>query len=174
MPGPRRRLLSPRSWVWLGIGTLVLLRVLTLSRAEGQRSFTVEPLVAGPCRVVRVVSGDTLVVVQPPRPDEVVVRLLSTQAVASGEDAALSEAAIRFTEDFAAAKEVSLRLDNHRLDARGRYLAYVEVEGQVLNEQLIAAGLARYVDFPGNSASVERRLRDAEASAKANRLGCWQ
>lgn len=174
MPGPRRRLLSPRSWVWLGIGTLVLLRVLTLSRAEGQRSFTVEPLVAGPCRVVRVVSGDTLVVVQPPRAGEVVIRLLSTQAIAPGEDTALAESAARFAREFVADREVSLRLDNHRLDARGRYLAYVEAEGLQLNEQLIAAGLARYVDFPGNSASVERRLRDAEASAKSNRLGCWQ
>lgn len=171
---PRRRLWSPRTWVWLGIATLIALRVLTFSRAEGQRIFTVSPVSEGPCPVVRVVSGDTLVVRQDPQPGEVVVRLLSTQVVPIEENAALAAAARQFAERFVARGVVTLRLDNHRLDTRGRYLAYVECQGEQLNEALLAAGLARYVYFPGNSASLDRRLQDAETAAQNVKAGVWK
>ena len=174
MARPRRRLLSARTWVWLAIVTLVALRVLTLSRAQGQRDFTVAPLQEGACEVRRVISGDTLMIVQDSQPGEIVVRLLSTQAPSADTHAALATEAKQFAERFVARGEVSLRLDNHRLDARGRYLAYVECAGQQLNESLIAAGLGRFYYFPGNSPSIDRRLKDAEAAAQAAKLGIWK
>jgi endonuclease YncB( thermonuclease family) len=173
MPRPRRRLPSPRFWFWLCIGALVVLRVLTLSRADGQRDFRVEPLREGFCRVVRVLSGNQLLVVQDERQGEVVVHLLSTQAPLPEDEPALVDAARRFTESFVARGEVSLMLDNHRLDSAGRYLAYVECGDQQLNEALLSTGLARFFYFPGNSASMDRRLKHAEAAAREAKLGVW-
>ena len=174
MPRPRRRLLSARTWVWLGLFTLIALRVLTLSRAQGQRNFSVAPLREGPCQVVRVISGDTLVIRQDPLPDEVVVRLLSTQAITDQENPSLAAQARRFTSSFLASGDVSLRMDNHRLDERGQYLAYVECGSQQLNEALVAAGLARFTYLAGNSASMDRRLKDAQESARLAKLGMHQ
>lgn len=174
MPAPRRRLWSARAWVWLGVVMLVALRVLTLSRASGQRDFTVPPLKEGPCEVVRVVSADTIVVRQQPLPGEVTVRLLSTQAIPATENAALAREGQRFAEQFLGRGEVMVRLDNHRLDSRGRYLAYLECAGEQLNEGLLAAGLARFVKFAGNSPSMDRRLGDAEAAAQGVKVGLWK
>lgn len=174
MPLPRRRLWSARTWVWLGIVTLVALRTFTAAPADGQRDFTVTPLQAGRCEVKRVLSGDTLVVTQPHLSDAVTLRLLSTQAISAEENPALAAEAKRFAEAFVARGEVTLRLDNHRLDSAGRYLAYVECGGEQLNEGLLAAGLARFYYFPGNSPSFDRRLQDAQASAQAAKLGIWR
>lgn len=172
MPRPRRRLPSTRFWFWTGVATLVVLRVLTFSHASNQRDFSVPSLRDGPCRVVRVISGNQLVVVQDEAQGEVIVHLLSTQTPPAGH--ALFEQAKRFTAAFLDGDAVRLRLDNHRLDGAGRYLAYVECDGEQLNEALISAGLARFYDFPGNSASIDRRLKEAEAFAQAEKLGLWR
>lgn len=173
MTRPRRRLWSARSWVWLCIAVLVALRVMTLSRAAGERDFSVSPLHEGACEVRRVLNGDTLLVFQGAEQGEVMLRLLSTQSIPAEEDAALAAQAKAFTERLVARGDVTLRLDNHRLDAHGRYLAYVDCAGESLNEHLIAAGLARFYYFPGNSPSTDRRLKDAEAAAQVAKVGIW-
>ncbi len=172
MPRPRRRLPSNRFWFWTGVAILVVLRLLTLSPPAGQRNFSVVPLHEGPCRVVRVLSGNQLVVVQDEAQGEVIVHLLSTQTPPA--DHPLFEQAKRFTAAFLEGDSVHLQLDNHRLDSAGRYLAYVECDGEQLNEALLSAGLARFYEFPGNSASIDRRLKEAEAFAQVERLGMWR
>lgn len=175
MPRPRRRLPAATFWFWLGLGTLVALRALTYTRADGVRYFGVAPLREGPCRVVQVMSGDELVIVQDEDRGPVPLRLLSTHAPLLDRDSAeLVADARRFTEAFVSHGDVRLVLDIHRLDERGRYLAYVECDGQQLNEALLLAGLARFESSPGNSASMERRLRDAEDAARTARIGIWK
>lgn len=175
MPRPRRRLPSPRCWFWLGVGTLVALRVLTLSRADGQRDFSVPPLREGPCRVVRVISGDTLMVMQDEQQGEVLLRLLGVEAADAARDGQpLATEAHRLTKAFVGRGETRLVLDKHRLDERGRYLAYVQCRGESLNEALLLAGLARFKPTPGHSASMQRRLKEAEEAAQASRVGLWR
>jgi endonuclease YncB( thermonuclease family) len=170
----RLRLPPNRWWFWIGVAVLVSLRLLTHSPARGQRDFAVEPIHEGPCQVVRVISGDTLVVVQDESRGEVTIKLLSTQAPQEKDGEALIEEAKQFAETFLHRGEIHLRLDNHRLDSRGRYLAYVECEGQQLNETLLSSGLARFYYFPGNSASMDRRLKEAEEAAQAAKVGLWK
>jgi endonuclease YncB( thermonuclease family) len=172
MPRPRRKLPSTRFWFWTGVATLVVLRVLTYSHASNQRDFSVPPLRNGPCRVVRVLSGNQIVIVQDEAQGEAIVRLLSTQTPPEGHP--LFDQAKRFTAAFLDGDSVQLKLDNHRLDSEGRYLAYVECDGEQLNEALLSVGLATFYDFPGNSASVDRRLKDAEAFARSEKLGLWR
>jgi endonuclease YncB( thermonuclease family) len=148
--------------------------LVTLAPVRGQRDFTIAPVREGPCRVLRVLEGNTLLVVPDGQTREVTIKLLSAQAPQVDADGlALVVAARRFTAEFVARGPVDLRLDNHRLDAQGNYLAYVECGGAQLNEALVAAGLARFYFFPGNSASTDRRLQDAEEAAQAARLGIW-
>jgi endonuclease YncB( thermonuclease family) len=171
---PPRRTVSVRFWIWLCIGTLLLLRLVTHHPLEGHRDLRVTPLLAGPCQVTQVISGDTLVVVQaPPGPGEVVVRLLSTETPGDDDGPEWRRAARQFSADFVQRGNVRLKLDQHRLDSQGRYLAYVECDGVSLNEALLAAGLARFCQFPGNSPSTDRRLRAAQEDAQYARRGLW-
>ncbi len=170
---PRRRLPSVRAWFWLAIAILLGVRWLTLAPVSGQRDFSVAPLEEGSCRVVRVVEADRLIVVQDESRGEVTIKLLSTQAPQTADGAKLIDEARRFTESFVQRGEARLVLDNHRLDTKGNYLAYVECGGAQLNEALLSAGLARFFYFPGNSPSMDRRLKAAEDGAKEAKLGLW-
>jgi endonuclease YncB( thermonuclease family) len=170
----RRRLLPNRWWFWIGVAVLFSLRWMTYSPARGERDFAVNPIREGPCKVARVVSGETLVVIQDPSRDEITIKLLSTQAPRESDGEALVAEARRFAEAFVQRGEVKLELDKHRLDSRGRYLAYIECDGAQLNEALLRAGLARFYYFPGNSASMDRRLKEAEEAAQAAKVGLWR
>ena len=175
MPRPRRRLPSNRFWFWTGVAILAALRLLTMSDGGRYRDFSVPALHDGPCRVVRVLHGDTLVIVQSPSSNEVTVRLLGVQAPNPAVDGVkFAEMARTFTAAYLEEGEVRLVLDNHRLDHDGCYLAYVECGGEQLNCDLLAAGWARYCKVPGNSASLDRQLREAASFAQVERLGMWR
>ena len=70
--------------------------------------------------------------------------------------------------------QVTLRLDRRRLDQHQRVLAYVYVDGRMVNTELVRAGLARTDVYPGDSQSIARILNKAEAEAKSNRVGIWE
>ena len=135
-------------------------------------------------QVVRVVDGDTLLVKRPQDDgasdaDENVlrVRLLGIdcpESVKPGhpvEPWALESS--RFTRDFVSGHLVRLRFDKRRIDKYHRRLAYVFVGEQMLNEELLRAGLARVMVFPGDSESIARVLRAAQAEARDNARGIW-
>lgn len=171
---PRRRLPSTRFYVWSFIVLLVAVRVIAATNWRERRTFEDAPLREASCEVVRVVSGNKLIVRQSHLPEPVTVRLLSTQAANEEQDGpSLAQQAMAFTRDFVTRGTVRLRLDQHRLDRQGNYLAYVEVADEQLNEALLDAGLARFIHFPGNSQAMDRRLGDAERAAKSAKLGIW-
>ena len=135
-------------------------------------------------QVVRVVDGDTLLVKRPAAegtadPDDVVlrVRILGIdcpESVKPGhpvEPWALDSS--RFTRDFVSGNPVRLRFDKRRIDKYHRRLAYVFVGERMLNEELLRAGLARVMVFPGDSETIARGLRAAQAEARANARGIW-
>ncbi len=68
---------------------------------------------------------------------------------------------------------VRLQFDDERLDKYGRYLAYVWVDGKLLNEELIRHGLGRFTPGFRFSETFKRRLRAAEREAKSRRAGIW-
>ncbi len=140
------------------------------------------PLVESEYLVVRVVDGDTLIVA--PRPAafhgprrESRVRLLGIDCPESVKPDHPVEPwgpeASAFTRQFVSGGVVRLRFDKRRLDQYDRYLAYVYVGERMLNEELVRAGLATVLVYPGDSQSMGRRLQVAEREAQQARRGMW-
>ena len=79
-----------------------------------------------------------------------------------------------FTKKYASeGKKIQLELDVSEREKYGRLLAYVWVDGQMLNRLLIEQGLARvaYVYAP-NTKYVDY-LREFQTKAQANKKGIW-
>ena len=147
-------------------------------------------LQAGPCEVERVVDGDTLIVRQPANrtsqydspafaqsPTAFRVRLLGVDTPETVKEDTPVEAwgpeATAFTKEFVRRGPVSLELDKRRQDRFGRSLAYVYVGDELLNVELVRAGLARVSHYPGDSMAKLRLLREAEAEARHAERGIW-
>ena len=80
--------------------------------------------------------------------------------------------ATAFTKQFLSGGTVRLELGPERVDRYGRFLAYVYVGEEMLNEQLIRAGLGRATRYP-DSARYRKRFNAAEKEAKEKGLGVW-
>jgi endonuclease YncB( thermonuclease family) len=106
---------------------------------------------------VRLIGADTPETVHPDRPPE-----------PWGAEAA------EFTRAFIGRRPVRIELDPHdRQDRHGRFLAYVWVDSQMLNEELIRRGLARArLEFPYSEAR-KKVFREAQAEAQRARRGIW-
>ncbi len=133
----------------------------------------------GPCNVIRVIAGDSIVVRQTVtnptdgkrRASEATIRLLGIDCPEFEEPWGTEATAMtrRLLDEGA----VTLRLDRRRLDRYERVLAYVFVDDRMVNADLVRAGLARVDLYPGDSQSIGRMLEKAEAEAKSNRIGIW-
>jgi len=138
----------------------------------GAASATVSIPAEGTYRVQRVVDGDTLVL-----ENRAWVRLLGIDTPEIAHDGQpaepLSAEAAEFTREFIGRSPVQLRLDHERVDKYRRWLAYVYVDGQMLNEALLRAGLAEVYRKARCSDLVKRRFQAAESEARQNRRGLW-
>ncbi len=131
-----------------------------------------EDLPEGDYQVERVVDGDTLLLTNGAR-----VRLIGAdtpETVKPGHPVeAWGPEAKQFTDEFVAAGAVHLQPDRERKDHYGRFLAYVWVDGRMLNEELIRAGLARASLGFRYSESMKTRFRRAQKEAQAAGRGVW-
>lgn len=141
---------------------------------EHRRPHPPETLAEGLYRVERVVDGATLRLT-----NQATIRLLgidaSTTVARPGSFAPLGPAADAFTRRFVtgAGGQVRLRLDRERLDRQGRFLAYVFAGDRMLNEELLAAGLARVEGECRMSAAAKSRFLKLQAQARQDRRGLW-
>jgi len=69
-------------------------------------------------------------------------------------------------------KTIGLEYDVQTHDRYGRLLAYVYVDGQMVNAQLLEEGFAQLLTIPPNVKHVER-FRRLEAEARRLRRGLW-
>ncbi|MBT9138583.1 MAG: ComE operon protein 3 [Syntrophomonadaceae bacterium] len=93
-------------------------------------------------KIIGVFDGDTLFTYEGK-----VVRLLGVDAPDLGEKGA--KEATSFTSSMVLHRKVTLYVEENRpLDKFGRILAVVELDGRLLNSQLIERGLARYYPCP--------------------------
>jgi endonuclease YncB( thermonuclease family) len=69
---------------------------------------------------------------------------------------------------------VRIELDQRRIDAERRFLAYVYHEETLLNELVIREGWATAENYPGDSLPIARRLRAAEQDAREHYRGMWR
>jgi ComEC/Rec2-related protein len=89
-------------------------------------------------RIIGVFDGDTLFTCEGE-----IIRLLGVDAPELGENGA--EEATAFTRSLALQRQVTLHIqEDYPLDRLGRILAVVEIEGRLLNSELLERGLAGY------------------------------
>ncbi len=69
-------------------------------------------------------------------------------------------------------KQVRLEKDTSETDKYGRLLRYVWVDGEMVNETLVAKGFAFAKDYPPDS-QYKKRFAAAQAQAQAAGLGMW-
>ncbi|MGD9126172.1 MAG: thermonuclease family protein, partial [Planctomycetia bacterium] len=69
--------------------------------------------------------------------------------------------------------EVRLEFDRERKDHYGRFLAYVWIGDEMLNEELLRAGLGKFLPQFPYSASKKRLFLKAEQEAQDAQCGIW-
>jgi len=156
-------------WLLLTLAVLVVLR----SGGVSPRSPSVDlPPSNQVVQVRRAVDGDTLLLESGQR-----IRLIGVDTPETRHPDRPAEPwgaeASAFTAAKVARGEVRLQYDRERLDPYRRILAYVYVDGELLNEELIRAGLSPAVtSFPFRS-DLQRRFRNAEQEARSAQRGIW-
>jgi endonuclease YncB( thermonuclease family) len=126
----------------------------------------------------RLAAGPTAMALSAPTGDTLVLeggkalRLAGIDAPGPGRPYA--DEARHVLEGLAARQRVSLAFDGARTDAEGRQLAQARLSdsGRWLEGELLRAGAARVRTTPDNRALAKRML-DAEALARRDRLGLW-
>jgi micrococcal nuclease len=124
---------------------------------------------AGTIRLVRVIDGDTLVISDQGREEE--VRLLRINAPERGEPGYAE--AKQFLAELAGSGEIELEFEGEERDAYHRLLAYVKADGKDLNLAMVRAGMARF-DKANGEGRYGDQFRAAEAEAKAGGRGIWK
>lgn len=168
-----RRSRSPR---WLIVVVVVIVLAVQYFSRSDNRDGDVPPVdTTEPSRlyvVERVVDGDTLLLHGGER-----VRLLGVDSPETVREGFPVEPwgpeASHFTKRMVEGRSVQLKFDKERRDRHGRLLAYVYIDGVLLNEELIRAGLSKaQLQYPYSSA-MKRLFREAEDDAKAAGIGLW-
>jgi micrococcal nuclease len=157
-------------WIWIALAVVIASKWFFSSTGHAGP----ESLAEGIYEVRRVIDGDTLelmtgaiVHVDGIDPPETV----KEDAPATPWSSEASELTKEFVER--AGGRVGLTFPLERRDRRDRFLAFVWNGDEMLNEELIRAGLARAkVGYNYNSA-MKRRLSDAQKEAQREGRGIW-
>ncbi|MFH1782234.1 MAG: thermonuclease family protein [Candidatus Omnitrophota bacterium] len=83
-----------------------------------------------------------------------------------------SEEAKLFNESLVGGKKVNLEFDVEKKDKYGRTLAYLYVDGKMVNIEMIKNGFSIAYPYPPNDRYINDLL-EAEGSARDNKLGIW-
>lgn len=159
---------------WIASTAIVVLLVARLAW-NARKPAEVESLTELVYQVRRVVDGDTLLLTNRSR-----IRLIGVDTPemnsSNPSSRASAVAAKGFTEDFVRGGRISLQFDRERVDRFGRFLAYVYVDEEMLNEQLIRRGHGRAMLSRQWKYSDSRRrvFRQAQEEAQAAGRGIWR
>jgi micrococcal nuclease len=133
--------------------------------------------VAGQYKVVRVVDGDTIVIKYGGKYEK--VRLLCVNTPESvhpdkKQNIPMGKVASRYTQKKLTGKYVKIEFEIDRLRGNyGRLLAYVFIDGQNLNIDLVRQGLSPYYTKYGKSQKYDTEFRAAEKKARKEKLNIW-
>lgn len=108
----------------------------------------------GPYKVVRVVDGDTIIV--DIAGEDTRVRLIGIDTPESvhpdaSKNTAAGKTASEHTKQLLTGKDVYLEYDNEKYDKYDRVLAYVYLDGEMINAQLLEDGYAVTMTIPPNT-----------------------
>lgn len=132
---------------------------------------------AGQYKVVRVVDGDTIVIKYNGKYEK--VRLLCVNTPESvhldeKQNIPMGKVASRYTQKKLTDKYVKLEFEINRLRGKnGHLLAYVFIDGQNFNLDLVRQGLSPYYTKYGRSEKYDVEFRAAEKQARKEKLNIW-
>lgn len=126
-----------------------------------------------PIGVSRVIDGDTIEI-----DGNITVRLIGIDTPESvhpdeSRNTEYGKIASEYTSELLTGKTVQLEYDTEITDTYGRTLAYVYLDGEMVNEMLLQKGLARTMTIPPNTKYADRFLA-AEQEANQNAYGFWK
>jgi micrococcal nuclease len=136
-----------------------------------------ELTIAGQYKVIRVVDGDTIVIKYNGKYEK--VRLLCVNTPESvhpdkKQNIPMGKVASRYTQKKLTGKYVDLEFEIKKLRGNyGRLLAYVFVDGQNLNLDLVRQGLSPYYTKYGKSEKYDSEFRATEKQARKEKLNIW-
>jgi micrococcal nuclease len=84
----------------------------------------------------------------------------------------LAEEATNLNKSLVLGKKVKLEFDKNKYDIYGRMLAYVYVDGVLVNQEIVRNGLARALIIKPNG-KYASKIYEAEGLAKRERKGIW-
>ena len=128
-----------------------------------------------PVKVAHVVDGDTIIVFD--GKEKVKVRLIgidTPESVHRDESKNTREGKIvsERLSSFLTGKRVQLEFDAESQDKYGRLLAYVWLDGEMVNKMLLDAGLAKTLSIPPNTKHADE-FALAEEGARESGAGFW-
>ena len=132
---------------------------------------------AGQYKVIRVVDGDTIVVDYQGKHEK--VRLLCVNTPESvhpdkKQNIPMGKVASNYAKKNLTGKYVDLEFEGSRRRGNyGRLLAYVFVDGQNFNLDLVKQGLSPYYTKYGKSQKYDAEFRAAERQARKEKLNIW-
>ena len=132
---------------------------------------------AGQYKVARIVDGDTIVVDYQGKHEK--VRLLCVNTPESvhpdkKQNIPMGKVASNYTLKKLTGKYVKLEFEISRLRGNyGRLLAYVFMDGQNINLDLVRQGLSPYYTKYGKSQKYDAEFRAAEKLARKEKLNIW-
>ena len=133
--------------------------------------------IAGQYKVIRIVDGDTIVIKYDGKYEKVRLLCVNTpESVHSDkkQNIPMGKVASKYTEKKLTGKHVKLEFEIDRLRGNhGRLLAYVFVDGQNLNLDLVRQGLSPYYTKYGKSQRYDSEFRAAEKQARKEKLNIW-
>ncbi|MDC0335336.1 thermonuclease family protein [Pseudodesulfovibrio sp.] len=119
-------------------------------------------------RFLTTIDGDSLLVEYKGRSRE--VRLIGIDAPEWGQE--YGTQAKSHAMSFCYGHKLRLEFDKEKTDRYGRMLAYVYCGNQMLNEEMVRAGLAIVIKVKPNTKHHDR-LKRAEKDAQSRRKGIW-
>lgn len=125
--------------------------------------------------VERTVDGDTFIAILEDGSRERVRMLLLDTPETKKEGTPVQPfgpEASEYTKKLLGGKQVELEFDEEQRDQYDRMLAYVYLDGDMVNEQLLEQGLARVVVYQPNDKYIDE-FRKIQDKAKQEKLGVW-
>ena len=136
-----------------------------------------ELAIAGQYKVIRIVDGDTIVIQYDGKYEKVRLLCVNTpESVHSDkkQNIPMGKVASKYTQKKLTGKYVNLEFEIKKLRGNyGRLLAYVFVDGQNFNMDLVRQGLSPYYTKYGKSEKYDSEFRSAEKLAGKEKLNIW-
>lgn len=127
------------------------------------------------CEVIRVVDGDTIVVNYNGKEEKVRLIGIDTPESVHPNETKNTEEGIKvsdYTKERLTNKIIELELDVQERDKYGRILAYVYIDGEMYNKELLKIGYAKLATYPPNVKYVDE-FKEIQKEARENKVGLW-